>query len=101
MRFTAKEADSGFSATERSMARGGVQQSDDPIAATRVLTVSGGDALSEVSAGVVRMGTLTGTIWVDQNGDGVRQEDESPLSGVESAADERRGTRDRHQRGNG
>ena len=29
------------------------------------------------------MGTLTGTIWVDQNGDGVRQEGESPLSGVE------------------
>ena len=56
VRFTAKEADSGFSATERSMARGGVQQSDDSIAATRVLTVSGGDALSEVSAGVVRMG---------------------------------------------
>ena len=83
VRFTAKEADSGFSATERSMARGGVQQSDDPIAATRVLTISGGDALSEVSAGVVRMGTLTGTIWVDQNGDGVRQEGESPLSGVE------------------
>ena len=28
------------------------------------------------------MGTLTGgTIWVDQNGDGVQQEGESPLSG--------------------
>lgn len=101
VRFTAKEADSGFSATERSMARGGVQQSDDPIAATRVLTVSGGDALSEVSAGVVRMGTLTGTIWVDQNGDGVRQEGESPLSGVEVQLMNGRGTRDRHQRGNG
>ena len=83
VRFTAKEADSGFSATERSMTKGGVQASDGPISTTRVLTVSGGDALSEVSAGVVRMGALTGAVWVDQNGDGVRDEAETALSGVE------------------
>ena len=83
VRFTAKETDSGFSATERTMAKGGVQQSDGPIATTRVLTVSGGDALDEVNAGVVRMGTLTGTVWVDQNGDGIRQEGETALSGVD------------------
>ena len=83
------------------MAKGGVQQSDDPIAATRVLTVSGGDALSEVSAGVVRMGTLTGTIWVDQNGDGVRQESESPLSGVEVQLMNGAGRAIVDQRGNG
>ena len=83
VRFTAREADSGFSATERSMTRGGVQASDGPVSTTRVLTVSGGDALDEVNAGVVRMGTLTGVVWVDQNGDGVRDEGETALSGVE------------------
>ena len=83
VRFTANEADSGFSATERSMARGGVQQSDDAVSTTRVLTVTGGDALSEVNAGVVRRGTLTGSVWVDQNGDGARQTDEAMLAGVE------------------
>ena len=83
VRFTAKEADSGFSATERSMTKGGVQASNEPISTTRVLTVSGGDALSEVNAGVVRMGTLTGTVWIDQNGDGVQDEGENVLSGVE------------------
>ena len=83
VRFTAKEAESGFSATERSMAKGGVQQSDDPVSTTRVLTLSGGDTLSEVNAGVVRKGTLTGSIWIDRNGDGARQGDEDALSGVE------------------
>lgn len=83
VRFTAKEADSGFSATERSMAKGGVQQSDDSVSTTRVLTLSGGDTLSEVNAGVVRRGTLTGSVWIDRNGDCVRQAEEELLSGVE------------------
>ena len=83
VRFTAKEAESGFSATERSMANGGVQQSDEPVSTTRVLTLSGGDSLSEVNAGVVRQGTLAGSIWIDRNGDGARQEDENNISGVE------------------
>ena len=83
VRFTAKEADSGFSATERSMAKGGVQQSDDSVSTTRVLTLSGGDTLSEVNAGVVRRGTLTGSVWIDRNGDCVRQAEEELLFGVE------------------
>ena len=57
------------------MAKGGVQQSDDSVSTTRVLTLSGGDTFSEVNAGVVRRGTLTGSIWIDRNGDGVRQDD--------------------------
>ena len=49
----------------------------------RVLTLSGGDTLSEVNAGVVRRGTLTGSVWIDRNGDCVRQAEEELLSGVE------------------
>ncbi|MFR8977655.1 MAG: hypothetical protein ACLVJB_07605 [Christensenellales bacterium] len=51
------------------MARGGVQQSDDPIT-LRVLTVSAATR-SEVSAALC-MGTLTGNLG-DQNGDGVQE----------------------------
>ena len=68
---------------------GHLADTDDVIAhlgknpLVRGLTLSGGDTLSEVNAGVVRRGTLTGFVWIDRNGDCVRQAEEELLSGVE------------------
>lgn len=82
VRFTAHEEDCAFSGTERSMAKGGVQPSTDGVSTTRPLTVTGGEALTEVNAGVVRLGELSGEIWEDSNGDGVRDAQEKMLAGV-------------------
>ena len=64
------------------MAKGGVQPSTDGVSTTRTLTVTGGEALTEVNAGVVRLGELSGEIWEDSNGDGVRDAQEKVLAGV-------------------
>ncbi|MEE0299904.1 MAG: SdrD B-like domain-containing protein, partial [Christensenellales bacterium] len=82
VRFTAHEDDCAFSGTERSMAKGGVQPSTGGVSTTRSLTVTGGDALTEVNAGVVRLGELSGEIWEDSNGDGVQDAQEKLLEGV-------------------
>ena len=82
VRFTAHEDDCAFSGTERSMAKGGVQPSTGGVSTTRSLTVTGGDTLTEVNAGVVRLGELSGEIWEDSNGDGVQDAQEKLLEGV-------------------
>ena len=82
VRFTAHDDDCVFSGTERSMAKGGVQPSEGGVSTTRTLTVTGGEALTEVNAGVVRLGQMSGEIWEDSNGDGARDAQEKTLAGV-------------------
>lgn len=81
VRFTAQEG-CGFSATERSVARGGVQESDTNISVTKAISVTAGSATESADAGVVRLGTVGGVIWEDRDADGVFSEEESVLSGV-------------------
>lgn len=81
VRFIADE-DCGFSGTERTMARGGVQASDESISTTRMITVTAGTAVSSADAGIVRLGSLAGMAWEDRNGDGLKQEEEQIMSGV-------------------
>ena len=84
VRFTAQEG-CGFSATERSMVRSGVQESDSNVSSTRTITVTSGSAVTTASAGVVRLASLTGTIWVDSDADGAMDDGEAMLAGVEVA----------------
>lgn len=84
VRFTA-QAGCGFSATERSMVRSGVQESDSNVSTTRTITIASGSAVTTASAGVVRLGTVSGRIWVDSNADGVMDAGEPVLADVEVA----------------
>ncbi|MGN1368773.1 MAG: SdrD B-like domain-containing protein [Aristaeellaceae bacterium] len=81
VRFTAQEG-CGFSGTERTVTRGGVQQSDTNVSSTRAISVVSGQATSTANAGVVRLSSLSGFIWEDSNGDRVPNEGETPMSGV-------------------
>lgn len=81
VRFTADES-CGFSGTERTMARGGVQASDHYISTTRIITVTSGTDAANADAGIVRLSSLTGMVWEDQNADGIRQNEERTLTGV-------------------
>lgn len=81
VRFTAQEG-CGFSGTERTVARGGVQESDANVSGTRAITVTGGQAVTTADAGVVRLSGLAGLIWEDRNGDRLTDEGETPMSGV-------------------
>lgn len=81
VRFTAQEG-CGFSGTERTAARGGVQESDTNVSGTRPISVTGGQAASMAHAGVVRLSSLSGLVWEDRNGDTLPDADEAPLCGV-------------------
>ncbi len=81
VRFTAQEG-CGFSGTERTVTRGGVQQSDTNVSGTRTISVVSGQATSTANAGVVRLSSLSGLVWEDRNGDRLPGEDETPMSGV-------------------
>ena len=81
VRFTAQEG-CGFSGTERTATRGGVQASDANVSSTRAISVTGGQATTTANAGVVRLSGLSGLIWEDQNGDRMPDEGETPMSGV-------------------
>ncbi len=81
VRFSA-QTDCGFSGTERSMTRGGVQKSEEPISTTRLLTVTTGSKLTTVHAGVVRLAALQGTLFVDSDADTAMGETEKRLAGV-------------------
>ena len=84
VRFSA-EAGCGFAATERTMVRGGVQESDENVAQTRAITVESGTAIETADAGVVRLSTISGVIWEDRDADRARDEEEALLPGVEVA----------------
>ncbi len=81
VRFSAQQ-ECGFSGSERSMTRGGVQKSDESVSVTRALTVTAGGKIDTVHAGVVRMASIAGTLFVDANADSVMGEGENPLAGV-------------------
>ena len=81
VRFTAPEG-CGFSGTERTMARGGVEPANTHVSATRAITVSAGTAEQTANAGVVRLGALTGFAWEDRDADQQRDTDERGLSGL-------------------
>ena len=81
VRFTA-DTGCGFSGTARTMARGGVQQSEGNISSTRPITVTSGSATDSADAGVVRLCTISGTIWEDQSGDREHGEEENGLAGL-------------------
>lgn len=68
VRFTAEEG-CGFSATERTMARGGVQASTENVSETRSITVAAGQGVTGANAGVVRLCAISGVIWEDRNAD--------------------------------
>lgn len=81
VQFTVPEG-CGFSATERTMTRSGVQASDEHISSTRAISVSNGSATDSADAGVVRLGSVSGRIWEDQNADGVIGDAEQAMAGV-------------------
>lgn len=82
IRFTAQEG-CVFSATERSMTGGGVQASDGPVSLTRTIALYSGDSVQTANAPVVRMCSVSGALWEDRNADGVWNEGEKALSGVD------------------
>lgn len=84
VRFTAPEA-CGFAATERTVTRGGAQQSDGNITETKSISLYSGDRVTTADAGIVRLGALLGIVWEDSNADKARGNQEVMLSGVEVA----------------
>lgn len=81
VQFTVPEG-CGFSATERTMTRSGVQQSVSNVSSTRAITVSSGSATETADAGVVRLGSLSGVIFEDSDADTAMSENESAMAGV-------------------
>ncbi len=81
VRFSAQQ-ECGFSGSERSMTRGGVQRSEASVSTTRSLTVTSGGKITAANAGVVRMGSVSGTLFVDSNADCVMDEAEKRLEGI-------------------
>ena len=81
VRFTAEDG-SVFSASERSVARGGVQASDSSVSTTRFIVVEGGASTTTADAGVVRLASLSGVIWEDRNADSARGGEETGLGGT-------------------
>lgn len=84
VRFTAPQA-CGFSATERTVMRGGVQESDEHIAASKPIVLASGAVVDTADAGIVRLGSVSGIIWEDSNADCAMDAQEKALSGVEVA----------------
>jgi len=84
VRFTAPEA-CGFAATERTVTRGGAQESDSNITETKSISLASGDSVTTADAGIVRLGALSGRIWEDSDADSVVGDQEMMLAGVEVA----------------
>jgi len=82
VRFTAQDA-CAFSGTERSAGRGGVLESEGPVSLTRVISVTNGSAADSADAGVVRLCSVSGVIWEDQDADSVMAASERMLGGVQ------------------
>lgn len=81
VRFTAEEG-CGFSGTERTAGRGGVLASEKNMSLTRTIAVSNGSATDSADAGVVRLGSVSGVIWEDQDADCIPADAERPVAGV-------------------
>jgi len=81
VRFTA-EAGCGFSGTERTAARGGVQASETNVSSTRVISVSGDAGAAVSDAGVVRLSSIGGILWEDRNADRKPGENEHVMEGL-------------------
>lgn len=81
VRFTAEDG-CGFSGTERTVARGGVQESETNVSGTRVITVESGKTAASSHAGVVRLTAVSGRVWEDRNGDRSMDAGEMPMSGL-------------------
>ena len=81
VRFTAEDG-CGFSGTERTVARGGVQESETNVSVTRVIAVESGKTAASSHAGVVRLTAVSGRVWEDRNGDRIMDEGEMPMSGL-------------------
>ena len=81
VRFTAQEG-CGFSGTERTAVRGGVLESESNVSSTRAITVTGGQCASAADAGVVRLSSVSGKLWEDQNADRLYDGQETPMAGV-------------------
>lgn len=81
VRFTAEDG-CGFSGTERTVARGGVQESETNVSGTRVIAVESGKTAASSHAGVVRLTAVSGRVWEDRNGDRIMDEGEMPMSGL-------------------
>ena len=84
VRFTAPQG-CGFAATERTVTRGGAQESDSNVTETKYISIASGDAVTTADAGIVRLGALSGRIWEDRNADKAADEQELMLPGVEVA----------------
>lgn len=81
VRFTAPQ-NCGFSGTERTAARGGVMASDSNVSSTRAITVAGGESVTSVDAGVVRLSSISGHVWEDRNADQYPDESESMMASL-------------------
>ncbi len=81
VRFTAQEG-CGFSGTERTAVRGSVLESESNVSTTRPITVTGGQTASGADAGVVRLSSIAGLVWEDQNGDQLPGGDERAMGGL-------------------
>ncbi len=81
VRFTAPEG-CGFSGTERTATRGGVQESDENVSTTRVIAVESRQVTASAHAGVVRLSTVSGLIWEDSDGDRTAGETERGMAGI-------------------
>lgn len=57
---------------------------DSLTAQTAALSVVSGENNMDLDVGVVAVGRMTGTVWLDSRYDGVRQGDESGVSGASS-----------------
>ena len=81
VRFTVQEG-CGFSGTERTAGRGGVLESDSNVSSTRSISVTGGQTTASIDAGVVRLSSVSGVIWEDQNADKMTADGEQRLAGL-------------------
>lgn len=80
-RFTAAQ-EQVFSGTDASRARGCAAYSDENVTSTDTLTLTAGDALTSIHAGVVTPGTIDGSFFIDLDDDGAKGETETGLAGV-------------------
>ncbi|MDO5379011.1 MAG: SdrD B-like domain-containing protein, partial [Clostridia bacterium] len=81
VRFTAPDG-CAFSGTEKTAAKGGVQESESEVSTTKLIAVTAGEATAGADAGVVRLCEAAGVLWEDRNADGLWNEGESALEGV-------------------
>lgn len=71
-----------FSGNTRSVARGGVRASETNVSQTALIYLTEGE-VNGVDAGIVRPAYIRGSLFVDRNGDGIRDEGEEGLSNAQ------------------